>query len=226
MINNSHQYLTNAHITPKGLKLIQICVHYLALSSIFCLHFFRSRRVTARTAVTARPCGHGRSRPIIAVTAGHGGHGRPRPNGGTEGRAGGGGGHANAALANNTVARPIRVSERANGRIERPAPPGTRPRRRRLGGSRRGRVHGGHGKHCPSRPSLPPKAERSSAGSRPRRHGNHCAQASPGSRPLVALPLPITPSHGSHGASRRARTVTACTAGAVGSVAAGCEGTR
>ena len=47
--------------------------------------------------------------------------------------------------------------------------------------------------------------------------------AASGKGPLVALPLPITPSHGSHGASR---TVTACTAGAVGSVAAGCEGTR
>ena len=56
-----------------------------------------------------------------------------------------------------------------------------------------------------SRRSWPPMAERSGAGSRPRRHGDHGAQASPGSRPLVALPLPITPSHGSHGASRRAR---------------------
>ena len=149
MINNSHQYLTNAHITPKGLKLIQICVHYLALSSIFCLHFFRSRRVTARTAVTARHCGHGRSRPIIAVTAGHGGHGRPRPNGGTEGRAGGGGGHANAALANDTVARPKRVSERANGRIERPAPPETRPRPRRRRGGRWVRTAGSAGDSAP-----------------------------------------------------------------------------
>ena len=178
-------------------------------------------RVTAITAVTTNHGDHGghgrprRSRPATAVTAGHG---RTFQTGVTADA-------ANAALANDTVARLIRVNERANGRIERSAPPGTRPRRRR-GGSRRWRGHGGDGKHCRSRQSQPPKAERSSAGSRPRRHGDHSAQASPGSRPLVAaVPLPITTSRGSHGASRRARTVTAYTAGAVGSVAAGCEGT-
>ena len=165
-----------------------------------------ARRITASTAITTD---HG----------GHCGHGRPRPNvsDGVTADA------ANARLANDTVARPIRVNERANGRIERPAPPGTRPRRRR-GGSRRGRGHGGHGKHCPSQLSRPPKAERSSAGSRPRRHSDQGAHESQGSLPLVALPLPSTPSHGSHGASQRARTVTACTVGAMGSAPWGARG--
>ena len=62
----------------------------------------------------------------MAVTAGHGGHGRSRRSRpATAERFGRGA--ANAALANDTVARPIWVNERANGRIERPAPPGTRP---------------------------------------------------------------------------------------------------
>ena len=88
------------------------------------------------------PADHGRSRrsgPTTAVTAGHGrprrhgNHGRPRPDGVTadHGRTfltGVMADAANAALANDTVARPIRVNERANGRIERPTPPGTRPR--------------------------------------------------------------------------------------------------
>ena len=86
------------------------------------------------------------------------------------------------------------------------------------------RGHGGHGDHRQSRRSRPPKAERSVAGSRPLRRCDHGAHASPGSRPLVALQVLITPGHGSHGASRRARTVTTCTAGAVGSVAAGAKG--
>ena len=43
-----------------------------------------------------------------------------------------------------------------------------------------------------SRRSRPPKTERSIAGSRPRRRCDHGAHASLGSRPLVALPLPIT----------------------------------
>ena len=133
----------------------------------------------------------------------HGGHGRSRRS-----RPATAEGFGRAALANDTVARPIRVSERA---IERPAPPGTRPRRRRLGGSRRGRGHGGHGKHCPSRPSRPPKAEGSSTGSRPRRHGDHCAQALPGLRPLwrcrcrsrrVTARTARHGGHGVHGGSR------------------------
>ena len=145
-----------------------------------------------------------RSRPVTVVTAGHGGHGRPRPNvsDGVTADA------ANAALANDTVARPIRVNERANGRIERPTPPGTRPRGYGpAAGGADGRIErpAPPGTRPRSRRSRPPKAERSGAGSRPRRHGDHGEQASPGSRPLVALPLPITPSHGSHGASRRAR---------------------
>ena len=167
-----------------------------------------ARRITAITAVTtdhgrSRPAtaGHGRSRPVTAV------HGRSRPitvvtaGHGRTFRTGVTADAANAALANDTVVRPILVNERANGRIERPAPPGTRPRRRQ-GGLRRGRGHGGLGKHCRSRRSRPPKAERSSAGSRPQRHGDHGAQASPGSRPGDG---PITERHGGHGRSRRAR---------------------
>ena len=159
-------------------------------------------RVTAITAVTTNHGDHGghgrprRSRPATADTAGHG---RTFQTGVTADA-------ANAALANDTVARLIRVNERANGRIERSAPPGTRPRRRR-GGSRRGRGHGGHSKHCRSRQSRPPKAERSGAGSRPRRHGDHGAHASPGS------PVPCGVAAADHTESRLARRVTAGTDG-------------
>ena len=119
---------------------------------------------------------------------------------------------ANVALANDTVTRPIRLNERANdgsnGRLRRghgPAAAGAR------GGSRLGRGHGGHGKHCRSRRSWPPKAERSGAGSRPdvtvitartRRRGHGplwrcCCR----SRRVTARAA----RHGGHGRSWRAR---------------------
>ena len=95
---------------------------------------------------------------------------------------------ANAALANDAVARPILVKEERTDGSNCPA--GTRPRSRR---------------------SRPPKAECSGAGSRPRRHGDHCAQALPGLRPLWRCRCRSrrvtarTARHGGYGRSRRAR---------------------
>ena len=164
---------------------------------------------------------------VTAVTAGHGCHCRPRPTGGTEGRDGGGGG-CRERSTRERYCRTTHTGERTSERTDRtagsagdtvPPPPG------QIAARARSHRDGGHGKHCPSQRSRPPKAERSSAGSRPRRHSDQGAHASQGSLPLVALPLPSTPSNGSHGASQRARTVTECTVGAMGSVAAGCEGT-
>ena len=153
-----------------------------------------ARRITAITAVTADHGGHGRPRQSRSVTAVTDGHGRtvnvsdvgPRTP------------HSRTIL-------PVWHDPYGTDRTA-----GTRPRRR-LGGSRRGRGHGGHGKHCRSRLSRPPKAERSSAGhdpdakvitARKRRRGHsplwRCRCRS---RRVTAR----TARHGGHGRSRRAR---------------------